>query len=170
MTTIASRCQPCAYGLSRVLAYVDAQAAHHQIVTLAFHRPSLSFHLLGAVSAGAALGLPRIASPHRGHEPVKLCALDAHRAAEVHRPQLALLDLPLDAPAGPPQLGRDLVEVEEEGWLDVVCGVHIPLRIRGMACGPFPTPSAVFTTPVSPGRLERPPRNFGSHSGSLEAL
>ena len=60
----------------------------------------------------------------------------------------ALLDLPLDAATGPPEVSRDLVEVEEKGWLDVVSGVHIPLRIRGLACGPFPTPDAVFTTPV----------------------
>jgi hypothetical protein len=43
------------------------------------------------------------------------------------------------------------------------------MTLAGLACGPFPTPGAVFTTPVSPSRLERPPRNFGSHSGSLEA-
>ena len=49
------------------------------------------------------------------------------------RAQPAVGDLALDAAAGPAQLGRDLVEVEQEGGLWVRCGVHDPQRPRAGA-------------------------------------
>jgi hypothetical protein len=91
----------------------------------------------------------RIAIAHGGDETVELSALDPHGATEVNRAHAAVRDLALDAAARPAQLGRDLVEVEQQGGLGVRCGVHDPQRRRRCAPWPYPTQLVVLTTPVS---------------------